>query len=67
MTDDAEEKWWYWFRQTIPQPPGSWVLIGLFDSYEEATFRRERSKAWDAELSVVRAATRDDVKAMTPG
>ena len=45
-------KWYYWFRQTTPKPPGGWVLCGPFETYEVAKRDREISKAWDAELSV---------------
>lgn len=43
-------KWYYWFRQTTPKPPGGWVLCGPFETYERAKRDRDNSKAWDAEL-----------------
>ncbi len=48
----SNEKWWFGFRQTTPKPPGQAVACGPFDSYEIAKSERERSKAWDCEVSV---------------
>ena len=47
------KKYWFGFRQTIPRPPGKWVICGPYSSHEEAMKERERSKAWDAEVTLV--------------
>jgi hypothetical protein len=51
------EKWWFGFRQTSPKPPGQAIACGPFGSYDEAKGERERSKAWDCEVSIPYSAT----------
>jgi len=37
-----KEKYWFGFRQIIPQPPGKWVICGPYSSYEKAMKEREQ-------------------------
>ena len=46
------DQYWFGFRQTHPQPPGSAVECGPYSSYEEASRAREAAKAWDCSVSV---------------
>lgn len=49
-----KEKYWFGFRQIIPQPPGKWVICGPYSSYEKAMKEREQeNKAQDAEVTEV--------------
>ena len=58
-----ETKYWYKFRQVVPQPPGQWVVCGPFETYEEAKKARTASKAYDSEVSVpFTAATTEDAE-----
>lgn len=50
-------KYFFGFRQIIPQPAGRWVAVGPFDTDEQAMAARAKSKAWDAEVSTPFAAT----------
>jgi len=52
----SAEKYWFGFRQTTPRPPGQAIACGPYDSYEQAKLERERSKAWDCEVSIPFAA-----------
>jgi len=53
----AGDKWWFGFRQTTPKPPGQAIACGPYESYEKAKDERERSKAWDCEVSVPYSAS----------
>ena len=53
----AGDKWWFGFRQTTPKPPGQAIARGPYESYEKAKDERERSKAWDCEVSVPYSAS----------
>ena len=48
MNDD---KWWFGFRQTSPPPPAQGIPVGPFETYEQALEERQRSKAWDCDVS----------------
>jgi hypothetical protein len=50
MSDDHQ--YYFKFRQIIPRPPGSWVVCGPYNTYDEAKRARETAKAWDAEVSI---------------
>jgi hypothetical protein len=50
-------KWFFCFRQVIPRPPGQWIACGPYKNYDEAVKAREKSKAWDAEVDNVFAAS----------
>ena len=45
-------KYYFGFRQTIPRPPGQWVLCGPYNSSEEAKLEREKAKAPDCQVTV---------------
>ena len=47
-----EELYWYGFKQVRPSSIGDIVICGPFNSYEEAKWDRENSKAWDCQLGV---------------
>jgi hypothetical protein len=49
----SEGKYWFGFRQIIPQPPGKAVPCGPYNSRQEADIERRRSKAWDCNISDV--------------
>ena len=49
-------KYWFGFRQIFPEPPGQWIVCGPYSSYEEAMKEREKSKAWDCEVTAVFSA-----------
>lgn len=51
------QKYWFGFRQTTPHPPGQVIACGPYTSYEQAKLERERSKAWDCEVSIPFTAT----------
>ena len=36
--------YWYWYRQTTPQPPGAWVIAGPYSGREAAMSARESDK-----------------------
>jgi len=48
----TDPQWYFAFRQIVPHPPGHWVPCGPYSSYEETKMEREKSKAFDAEVSV---------------
>jgi hypothetical protein len=52
MLENLKGKYWFGFRQTYPTPPGSVVVCGPYDSYEEAKIEREKAKAWDCSVSI---------------
>jgi hypothetical protein len=65
MSDAA--KWFFWFRQKRPLPPGQWVLQGPFESRDVAKRAREQSKAWDADVSnVFSALSSEEARAIPP-
>jgi hypothetical protein len=43
--------WWFAFRQSMPLPPRMGIAIGPFESHREAVEQRQRSKAWDCDVS----------------
>ena len=47
----SETKWWFAFRQSVPSPPGTGIAIGPFDSHREVVEGRQRTKAWDCDVS----------------
>ena len=47
----SEIKWWFAFRQWVPQPSGTGIAVGPFDSYRKAIEERQRTKAWDCDVS----------------
>ena len=49
----SESKYWFGFRQTIPNPPGKAIACGPYNSREEANRERQKSKAWDSSVSAV--------------
>lgn len=57
----SQDEFWFGFRQTSPPPPGQAIACGPFSSYEQAKIERERSKAWDCEVSTpFQASTKDE-------
>jgi hypothetical protein len=56
----SEEKWWFGFRQTSPKPPGQAIACGPYESYEKAKAERQKSKAWDCEVSIPYSADSKD-------
>jgi len=49
----SEGKYWFGFRQTIPRPPAKAIPCGPYNSREEADRERQKSKAWDCNVSTV--------------
>lgn len=50
MTED--NNYYFGFRQTIPPPPGSWVIKGPYKTYDKALSVRENAKEYDAQVTV---------------
>ncbi|WP_426435617.1 hypothetical protein [Bradyrhizobium genosp. P] len=46
-----EMKYFFCFRQIIPAPPGRWVVVGPFDTCEQAKAERDKAKARDAHVT----------------
>jgi len=44
-------QYYFGFRQVIPRPPGKWIAVGPYDSYDQAKVARENAKAADAQVS----------------
>lgn len=36
--------YWYWYRQTNPQPPAKWVVCGPYENRDAALSDRQRDK-----------------------
>lgn len=59
--------YWFKFRQTIPRPPGGWVVCGPYRSMDEAKAARNQAKAYDSEVSIpFFAATKAEAERMFP-
>lgn len=46
-----EMKYYFGFRQTIPAPPGQWIVCGPYDTHDQAMSARQNSKAWDCHVT----------------
>ena len=46
-----KQYYWYWYRQTTPRPPGSWVISGPYETRELALSSREFDKC-DGDVGV---------------
>lgn len=51
------EKWWFGFCQTLPEPPSIAIAVGLFAWYKEAKAERDRTEAWDCAVSIPYSAS----------
>lgn len=57
--------YWYWYRQTTPQPPGSWIIAGPYSSREAAMSARQSDKR-DGQVGVpFFADTREEAETRT--
>lgn len=57
--------YWYWYRQTNPRPPGSWVISGPYDSREAAMSDRSVDKK-DGQVGIpFLAATKAEAETCT--
>ena len=55
----------YWYRQTIPKPPGAWVVAGPYETKEAAMSARDADKR-DGDVGVpFLAATREEAETRT--